>query len=281
MLQDTYYLKGGKNMKNQNIPFKIGHIPIKVKNLQSGAKDFEKLGFTLTMGSEPSKAVNALMYFKDTSFLEVLCADRGTFGNMLGKIFLKIISLSKNKRHMAKSFRTLINWPEGFTSYALDSIPGDIFETNIRKIRENGLDISVPMKFYRTRPDGIKLTWYLSFTSNVYLPFFISDYDPNIPVPKDKLIHKNSVVGVKEMFINTTKWVWVLESYKAIYGQDPEIESKNGRKMCNFKVNTAFVHLVEGDFDGIDEVILLGSENSAEGYLDSRLTHGLKIRIVK
>ena len=281
MLQDTYYLKGGKNMKNQNITFKIGHIPIKVKNLQSGIEDFERLGFTLTLGSEPSKAVNALIYFKDTSFLEILCTDKGTFGNILAKIFLKVISLSKNRKYMVKVFRALMNWPEGFTSYALDSVPGDNYETNIRKMRENGLDTSVPIKFHRTRPDGIKLTWYLSFTSNVYLPFFISNYDPNIPVPEEKLTHKNGVVGVKEMFISTTKWDSTLESYKAIYGQDPEIENKNRHKMCTFKVNTAFIHLVEGDFDGISEVVLLGSENSTEGFLDSTLTHGARIRIIK
>jgi len=38
-------------MKNQNIPLKIGHVPIKVKNLQRGIKDLEKFGFTLTSGS--------------------------------------------------------------------------------------------------------------------------------------------------------------------------------------------------------------------------------------
>lgn len=277
MLQDTYYLKGGKNMKNQNITFKIGHVPIKVKNLQSGIKDFERLGFTLTMGSK----FNSLIYFKDTSFLEVLCNDMGPFINPLLKVFLSILSLSRSKKNMAKGFKHAMKSPEGFLAYALDSVPGDIYETNIRKMRENGLDVSKPRTFHRTRPDGIKLTWYLSFTSNVYLPFFISDYDPNIPVPEEKLIHKNGVVGVKEMFISTTKWDSTLESCKAIYGQDPEIENKNRHKMCTFKVNSAFVHLVEGDFNGIDEILLLGSENSTEGFLDSTLTHGARIRIVK
>lgn len=266
-------------MKNQNIPLKIGHIIIKVKDLQSGVKDFEKLGFTLTWGSEPSKAFNSLIYFKDTSFLELSCSEKGRVGNAIAKIVLWILDLMK--RPYAKGFRFLMNYPEGFKAYALDSVPGDSFETNIRRIQENGLKLSAPMVFHRTRPDGVKLSWYLSFPPNVHLPFFISDYDPKIPVPEEKLTHENGVVGVKEMFISTTRWDSILASYKAIYGQDPEIENKNGYRMCTFKVNSAFVHLVEGDFDGIDEVVLLGSESSTGGYLDSTLTHGAKIRIVK
>lgn len=266
-------------MKNEHIPFKIGHILIKVKDLQSGIKDFEKLGFTLTLGSKPFKAFNSLIYFKDTSFLEVFCNDKGPFFNVIAKIVLWVLNLMK--KPYAKGFRYLMNYPEGFKAYALDSIPGDNYETNISKMRENGLDTSNPQTFHRTRPDGIKLSWYLSFLSNVYLPFFISDYNPNIPVPEENLTHKNGVIGVKEMFVSTASWDSTLGSCKAIYGQEPDIETKNGHKMCTFKVDTAFVHLVEGDFEGIDEVVLLGSENSTEEYLDSTLTHRARIRIVK
>lgn len=117
-------------MKNQNIPLKIGHVPIKVKNLQSGIKDFEKLGFTLTLGSKH----NAFMYFKDGSFLETFDTDLGAF-NILAKILLEIVCLS-GKNYWMKARRYWFNRPEGFVSYSLDSVPTASFETNIRKIRE-------------------------------------------------------------------------------------------------------------------------------------------------
>lgn len=267
-------------MKNKNIPVKIGHIPIKVKNIHTAIKDFEKLGFALTLGSKH----NAFMYFKDGSFLEIFDTDLGAF-NILAKILLEIACLS-GKNYWTKARRYWFNRPEGFASYSLDSVPTANFEENICKIRENRLDLSNPIEFPRTRAaDGVKLTWHLSFASNAYiLPFFtlcMCDNEPKLPVPEDNLIHINGVVGIKEIFVNTIQWDSTLKSYKAIYGQEPEIKNKDRHKMCTFKAHTSFVHLVEGDFDGIDKVVLVGSENSTEGYLDLRLTHGAKIKIVK
>ena len=56
-----------------------------------------------------------------------------------------------------------------FTSFAGHKIssfippaptPGCNYETNILKMRENGLDVPPPLKVNRTRSDGIKLTWF-------------------------------------------------------------------------------------------------------------------------
>jgi hypothetical protein len=111
-------------MKNQNIPFKIGHIPIKVKNLQSGIEDFERLGFTLTLGSK----FNSLIYFKDTSFLEVLCNDMGPFINPLLKVFLSILSLSRSKKNNEAMYKMMI-WV-AFDIKSLNRVPSFALSPN-------------------------------------------------------------------------------------------------------------------------------------------------------
>ena len=45
---------------------------------------------------------------------------------------------------MAKGFKYAMKVPEGFIAYALNSVPGDCYETNIRKMRETPMYIGIP-----------------------------------------------------------------------------------------------------------------------------------------
>src|SRR5215510_8485974 len=52
-------------------PLFLSHILIKVDDLPTAVADYERLGFTVTWGSEPTKTLNALIHFRAHAFLEL------------------------------------------------------------------------------------------------------------------------------------------------------------------------------------------------------------------
>ena len=84
---------------------KLHHVVIKVDDLETAIKDFEKLEFTVTYEGEPESAQNALIFFHDGKFIE-LAYMRGKFKILLFKFM--------HKTGITKLFGTMIDRIAGY-----------------------------------------------------------------------------------------------------------------------------------------------------------------------
>lgn len=264
---------------NPTPSFRLGHVLIKVTDLKKAVHDFEQLGFTVTYGSTPKKAKNAMIYFKDGSFLELFCMNFGQPINSVLKCVVKGMKFFRNPS--ADRYNNYIHSQEGFSDYALDSFPSSLFVENIQSLLETGLHVVGPKKMKRTNLDGINLQWSLYCPIDWKLPFFMSPYHPVVKIDEEKVTHPNGSHGFLEIKVSTTSWQETLQTYCNIYRQHPHVEKQDGGMSCKFQVDATSIILVEGKRDGITQVVLKGDSSSPSGQLTPSLCHGAALSIAE
>ncbi|PID84923.1 MAG: hypothetical protein CSA11_00160 [Chloroflexi bacterium] len=256
---------------NNQQPFKISHILIKVDDLHQAVADYESLGFTITWGSDPAVAHNALIYLVDGAFLELFTVDTTS---SLAQTIIKIgaaLGLGGLKRIWR--FFPAAN---GLVEYAVDT-RGDFTEA-VNQAKRRGVAISKPIfPANRTRPDGIKLRWSIASPRALNLPFIMSKYDPEIPLTETAVTHKNGAVGVKELIIGVANWEEMIKRYQTFYNVVAEVDEMAGTAV--FSVPPTLLRLVKSDSDRIQEVVLVGS--TTQTHFDPALAHSAAIRIEK
>lgn len=249
-------------MKNKNIPFRIGHVLIQVTNLETAIRQYQVMGFQVVPGGVPGKTHNALIYLNDGSFLELFSTNHGRVVNALLKFIVKTIGLW-NPSYSSRLARYLPG-QEGLKDYALDSVPGTLYQENIDKLLKNGLKLSKPHPKSRTEHHGIKLKWTLCCPDSIYLPFLMSKYQPSPIIEEQDTSHANGAAAIHEITISTSEWSKTYEEYTLLLGIEPSVTlGKNGRS-CLFPVQRAFIHLVENKKDGIDHIILTRNHQSEQ-----------------
>lgn len=250
----------------QRIPFRIGHVLIKVNNLEKAVQDYEALGFRVTYGSDPKKATNAMIYFKDGSFLELFSTSFGQPIDNIMKLAVKLMLARKNP--YAGRMRNYTSPGEGFRDYALDSTKEDTFEGNMTKLKEAGITIHGPRNMKRKNVEQILVKWSLCFPTQERFPFFMSPYSPAPVLPPAKTKHPNGAAGFKELIITTPNWEEDLEFYQRIYQQKPRVEEEKSRIYCRFQLEETAVVLEKGHNSGIQKIIIY-SEEKAENEGDN------------
>lgn len=179
--------------------FKIGHVLIKVTDLQQAVLDYQKLGFNVVMGGLPGKATNAMIYFLDGSFIELYSTPMdGITGKLIPKILRIIRTFNRGK---ADRYINYTSSPEGMNDYALDSVPPDAFLENHKQLNAEGFTVSKPTHMKRIDAKNQKKEWNLSFPEDYRFPFFMDAYVPKSEPAKAEMMHQNGVSGIKELVI--------------------------------------------------------------------------------
>jgi catechol 2,3-dioxygenase-like lactoylglutathione lyase family enzyme len=251
----------------RSVSFRLGHTVIRVADLQQAVRDYAQLGFTVTWGSAPDKARNALVYFGDGTFLELT-----TLG-VREKV--GIFALNAIGHPLGKRFRRWVHAQEGLLDYVLE--PECELAEAIRILGASGIPTSPPRRFSRIRPDHVTLTWSLS-CSPFPLPLMMSRYAPSLPVPAAAQRHPNEASRTRSLTVGTTAWTTTVTAHSKFYGREPEIRSESGRRVATFAVEPALLHLIESDRDGLQELVL-DTRARTNGYLDRTLAHGAAIRL--
>lgn len=247
-------MKGVFSLKNKNISFKIGHVLIQVNHLETAIHEYRQMGFQVVSGGPPGKAHNALIYLKDGSFLELFCTNHGTFINALLEVMVDVIGFFSP----SYSSRLGLYLPkqEGLRDYALDSVPGALYQENIRKIRENKLNISNPRSKSRVDRHGIRLSWTLSCPKSIFLPFLMSEYHPSAMIEDENVSHPNGALGIQVIEIATNQWENTYHEYALLLGIEPHITYAQTGRSCIFSIRGTDIHLLEKAENGIACIIL-------------------------
>lgn len=177
----------------------IDHLVIVVPDLADGVKRYTELGFTVVPGGQhPTGSHNALIAFRDGSYLELLAF------------------YQPSPEH---KWWTVLQRGGGLIDVCMqtDDQAGDA-----RAFRAAGVDIQDPAPLSRRRPDGYLVRWTLASCREPHrgvAPFLIQDETPReerVPRQHD---HPNGVTGLGTLSIAVDDLATVRGWYARVLGQ--------------------------------------------------------------
>ena len=178
-------------MANQGII--LSHVLIRVSDLEAAVADYRAAGFTVTLGSDPATAHNAMIYFEDGPFLELFTPPK------ISRITLIAAEGFLGKAAAAR-FRLWGQQGEGYVEYAFESTSKTLAD-EIARLRAAGIRTSRALSKSRRRLDNRKVRWQLTFPDSLELPFVMSAYDPPDEQSETARIHANGAKRISGLHI--------------------------------------------------------------------------------
>src|SRR5262245_10497309 len=249
----------------------IDHLVIAVKDLDQAARDYEHLGFTVIPGGQhPVGSHNALIAFKDGSYLEIIAFYREAIEHRWWE------PLVKGERLVDFCFQT-------------DDLRGD---TN--KLRQAGVEINDPVPWSRKRPDGFELKWLLSLATGSHrgvAPFLIEDVTPRSERIPRQFSHVNGITGIRQVNVAVGELSPIQTWCSALIGTQGESIADNELKATGltYRIGTHRLDfLMPNDatsplvawirtFGPSPYSVLLQANSKHAAQLDSALTHGAQL----
>ncbi len=181
----------------------IDHIVIMVSDLDSAARQWGGIGFTVIPGGKhPRGTHNALVAIEDGTYLELIAFWEPEY--------------DAHKWHRFQSTGA------GLIDHALGS---DELAREVDVLRERGIDYDGPNPGARSRPDGIELEWRTAQSTGTPghgLPFLIDDItDRGLRVPFGEATkHPNGVRGVDTLQILVADLQSIGATYARLLGTE-------------------------------------------------------------
>lgn len=182
----------------------IDHIVIMVSDLDTAARQWGDLGFTVVLGGKhPRGTHNALIAFEDGSYLELIAFWEPDYD--------------------AHRWHRFQGSGIGLIDHALGSsdLAAEVEEISVRGITYQG-----PNPGARSRPDGVELEWRTAHPTGIDdhgLPFLIDDIsDRSLRVPSgDDARHSNGVTGVETLQLVVANLAATSTAYATVVGAEP------------------------------------------------------------
>jgi catechol 2,3-dioxygenase-like lactoylglutathione lyase family enzyme len=178
----------------------LDHVVIIVNDLDESITHFRSLGFQVQAGGKNGPLHNALILFKDGTYIELTT----TVSSMVRGLFRVLHSIGllslweKLRPTLTQRFLFWLGGPIGLIDVCLRC---DDLDKTLANMREQGVPVTDTQLFSRMRPDGEVASWRLAAPVNRRLPFFIEDITPvHVRVPsKEACEHENAVVGMSSI----------------------------------------------------------------------------------
>ncbi|MEG0733015.1 MAG: VOC family protein [Vagococcus sp.] len=251
--------------------FKIGHVLIKVLDLKTAVGDFENLGFTVTMGGLPDKATNAMIYFKEGSFIELYTVPLEGTKKKIALACLNIIKFFSPAK--ANRYINYLATKEGMNDFALDYVKDVPFTSIIDSLIQCDFPVTKAIPMKRIDAKNCQRTWQMSFSKDSRLPFFMDQYVPKLELEESQITHKNGATSLSELTISVDDYSYFITNYKKL---TPDYIVEPSRSTFNF-----------GDFSVVIEkgnkfaMNLLTLNGTTSKSFPSKATHGANIKIEK
>jgi catechol 2,3-dioxygenase-like lactoylglutathione lyase family enzyme len=168
---------------------RLDHLVILVRDLDRAVRDYERLGFRVTLGGEHADGLthNALIPFRDGSYLELVA-------------FVD----SEDPRDNVWGWRAFLPSGGGLIDYCAAS---NDLGAEIRRLEERGLSLEGPVDGGRRLPDGTEIRWRIACIrqDGRLLPFLIEDLTPrSLRVPGGPAAeHANGATGISRLELAT------------------------------------------------------------------------------
>ncbi|MBI4636056.1 MAG: VOC family protein [Candidatus Rokubacteria bacterium] len=159
----------------------IDHIVIVVPDLETAAKSYERLGFTVVRGGRhPIGTHNALIALADGSYIEL------------------IAFYETNPEHR---WWVPLERGGGLVDFCMQT---DDLGADTLALRRAGVEIDDPKPLTRVRPDGYRLRWVLAIPRGDHrgvAPFLIQDETPREERVPRETTHRNGVTGIASLTV--------------------------------------------------------------------------------
>lgn len=207
------------------MPQAIDHVVVTVHDLTRAIADYERLGFTVTIGGDHAHrgSHNALITFDDGSYIE-------------------LIAFKHEPPVKDNTWWDLLQIGEGLVDFALLS---DDLQPELEHLRTLDFEITGPMEGGRLRTDGVRIAWRVARLNTggaERLPFLIDDitaHDLRVPRGGDA-VHANGVTGIAGVTVAVSSRAVADALYRGLLGEpDPTAT------LTRFHVGDQFVDLVE------------------------------------
>jgi catechol 2,3-dioxygenase-like lactoylglutathione lyase family enzyme len=255
----------------------VDHILIAVENVEKAAEVYRRLGFQVVPGGEHPRmgTYNALVPLEDGSYLELIGVKDRAKAEQFPNSGQVVRALERENR---------------LATFALDTndLPSDI-----KMLRERGLQIGAPVEGERMRPDGKKVAWRSAHFQDPNLPFLIEDITPHhvrVPMPSEGL---GQGAWLAEVLVRATSVADASRVWKDLLGAVPAKDDE-------FKLERATIRLVPNDgqptgiaafslaVDDLDNAVqklkaggVKLTESAGAVELDVRATAGAQMRLVR
>jgi hypothetical protein len=205
----------------------LDHVVILVKDLEEAIKQYQKEGFKVSKGGRHDNGIteNALIHFKDGTFLELLALRKRWKTHFIKLLFqigyFKINSQSPRfgfqQRFVGKALYSL----EGIMDFCLLATTG---EQDFLAIKQRNINTTHLTPMQRLKPDGQLLRWKIFAPFSSYLPFVMTPYEPPFsPLPAN-LEHSNGIQGIEKISVCVpeNEFEGAVRAYIQLLGKNPQ-----------------------------------------------------------
>ncbi len=217
------------------------HLVVKVNHLHQATDSFSKAGFTVTRGGIHKRGFseNAIIYFKDGSFIELLAMKKSLKTSLL-RLYSKTrgfrsLKYSKKWGLFHRFYDRALTLPEGITDFCLltESLTSDLDRTN-----NSGLFVTKPLAASRKRPDGSLLKWEMASTLLAELPFLRGPYSPGTPPSEAATSHANGISGISTISMLALDYKEIVRNLATLLNTEPEGPSASGDQQATFRIGS-------------------------------------------
>lgn len=174
---------------------RLDHVLIQVDDLAESVNQFRLAGFRVYYGSEPNRAYNAMIYFQDNSFIELVD---------ISKFPLILIFLAKSRllNLLGGFYKRVGSYARSRNRYLDYAIYSKTINVDYERAKKNASRLH-----HLSRIDvlGERLEWKLFALKAPELPFVMSDYLPYKYPEETATNHKNNVLGIYKISIKTAR----------------------------------------------------------------------------
>jgi len=185
---------------------KFDHAVILVSDLREARQQFEALGFYVEAGGDHGFTENALITFRNSSYIELIAVKSKLIQFVIRCINLLDLS-GWSLRARGNIIGRLLQWfskPYG----PIDWCVRNEFDPQQKM---TNISITKPREFSRHKPDSRTIKWTLSAPCNSKLPMFIKDITPHKYRSPDfrEGMHKNGAHSIEEIILSEHDFVMV------------------------------------------------------------------------
>jgi hypothetical protein len=222
--------------RSESTLFKIDHLLIAVDHLASAKQQYESYGFNVAYGGTEKSALNALIFLKDGTAIELVGKDRFPMRYRI----LNWLRLTMLFGLMKDRITTFPQVREGFFNYCLFA---EDLKSAHQHLQKAQVAAEPPTPFSRQRDDGVVVKWELIGTRPYDLPFVIGRYTPERLRTAALAEHGNKATSIEAVVVETTAIDRYIELYEQMYGVQSRVEAKDRMKNAYFSVGNITLEL--------------------------------------
>jgi len=226
------------DLNSQKNKISLDHVVIIVSDLNESIYNFRDLGFQVQAGGVNGPVHNALIFFKDGTYIELTTPISSKvrrvfrFLHSLGLLTL----LEKIRPGLTPRFLFWFGGPIGLKDVCLRC---DDLDKSLSNMAQRGMGVTPAQSFSRQRADGEIASWRLGGPTDRKLPFLIEDLTPvQVRVPfKEACEHINGALGISAIVMAAHNARQLIEQVQPSLGNTPS--KNNAANMCEVKMRNA------------------------------------------